>query len=133
MKKTYLLLLLIASVCFAGCSNDDDKVEEQGYTSFTIMQNEIETQANTIVGYYRDGLCHKLVEIGDLKKGIPSNEFIIEDETISNIYVFSDYPFPSHKLDTTLILIKNKKSNFTLERYTRGITVDPKEPQQYPQ
>jgi len=128
MKK--ILFTLLTLIVLFSCG--ENKELEQDYTSFSIMQNEIEEQPNTVVGYYNNGLCLKIAELGDLKKGVYSDEVIVNNDTLTHIYVFSDYIYPSFKMDTVLILKKNRKSTFQLQRHTKGIEVDQNDPCQYP-
>lgn len=124
---------MLSILCFfASCSSDDDNTNNQDYTSFTIMQDQIETQPNTLVGYYKDGLCKKIAEIGDLNKGVESREITVNGKDITSIYVFSDYPNPSYKLDTVFVLKNNQKNKFYLGKKTKAIKVDSNDTAQYP-
>lgn len=115
-----------------GCSSDDDN-ETQDYTSFTVMQNTIEIQPNTVVGYKKDGKYYKVADLGDLKKGVPSSEVKLTDNSITEIYVFTDYN-GGVRLNIIFSLRNNLKNVFLIPESTGGIGFSDKtDPTQYPQ
>lgn len=132
MKK--LLYILFAVTLFNSCSSDDEPVTPtQDYTSFTIMQNQIDNEPNVVVGYKVDGKYKKVASLGDLKKGIPSSEIKITDNSISELYIFSDYMGTSRS-NITFTLKKNIKNVFEIPANAKGIEVkDKSDPTQYPQ
>nr|DAM03171.1 MAG TPA: protein of unknown function (DUF4969) [Caudoviricetes sp.] len=130
MKK--LLTLILLTALFMGCSSDDDN-ETQDYTSFTVMQNTIEIQPNTVVGYKKDGKYYKVADLGDLKKGVPSSEVKLTDNSITEIYVFTDYN-GGVRLNIIFSLRNNLKNVFLIPESTGGIGFSDKtDPTQYPQ
>ncbi len=131
MKK--LLTLLLLTTLLISCSSDDDPEVNQGYTSFVVWHNESVNFKNAVAGYLKDGKYTKLGNLGDLTKGKQSNEIRVDDKNITQIYVFSDYPDVAYKLDTIFILKNNTKNIFQINRYTKGILVDPQNSSQYPQ
>ncbi|MDR1937315.1 MAG: hypothetical protein LBQ73_02290 [Tannerellaceae bacterium] len=135
MRKLFILILLPTLLA---CSKGDDPEPEQDYTSFTFVHHVDATFPNCVVGYYRDGLCFKLAELGDLQRDKESKEFVVEDDDISDIYLFSDY-YPYFidgywviKFDATYRIRNNKKNNFTISADTKGIYVNKNDPVQYP-
>jgi hypothetical protein len=137
MKKLLFLLVLIFAV---SCAEDDGETEpEQDYTSFTFIHHEDVVLPNCVIGYYKDGLCLKIAEIGDLSKDKISPEIIVEDPNIVDIYLFSDY-LPMYgdnqlwvkKIDATYTLKAKSKNNFELDGDASGILVDKYDPTQYP-
>lgn len=131
MKR--LLYLLFTITLFTSCSSDDDPVISQTDTTFTIMQNQIDNQPNTVVGYLVDGKWKKVAELGDLKKGIPSKEIKVTDNRITEIYIFTDYLSP-RKLDKAFNIKPNTKNAFELPSGVNAVLVsDKKDSTQYPQ
>jgi hypothetical protein len=125
-------------VLCASCSKGDSE-PEQGYTSFTFVHHETVVFPECVVGYYKDGLCIKIAELGELSKDEVSPEIVVEDPDIVDIYFFTDYlPFMLDgnlmviKSDTIFTLKANMKNNFTIEPETRGINVNKDDPMQYP-
>lgn len=131
----HLLYLLLTITLFSSCSKDDNDTDEiQEYTSFSFITNEDIVFKNSVVGYYtKDGLCKKIADLGDLKRGIVSDKYRIMIDTLSYIYFFSDYPHPSIKLDVAYILKKNTQNSFEIAKGTKGIPVDNSNPMEYPQ
>jgi hypothetical protein len=76
----------------------------------------------------------RLAFLGDLPQGEYSEEVIVEDDSISELYFFTDYS-GIVRLDDVYILKKNRKNIFDLSaKYTKGIRVtDREDPTQYPQ
>lgn len=132
MKK--LLTLLLLTTLFVACSSSDDDTPTQDYTSFTVMQNEIENQQNTLVGYkLADDTYKKIADLGDLKKGVYSQEVKLTDNSITEIYIFSDYN-NGIRFDKTFKLTPNTKNTIQIPRETKGIEFTNKaDPTQYPQ
>ena len=128
-----LLLILLAATFFISCSSDDDNELTQDYTSFVVMQNQIENQTNSVAGYQKDGNWIKIADLGDLEKGVYSPEIQITDNTITSFYVFTDYNGVV-RLEHECILKPNKKNIFEIPSGTRGTGVtDKTDPIQYPQ
>ena len=131
MKKLLTLLLLLP-LLFACGSDDDDNTQD--YTSFTVMQNAIENQQNTVVGYkLADNTYKKIADLGDLKKGVASKEVKLTDNTIADIYIFTDYN-NGVRLAKTFKLTKSTKNNIEIPNEIGGIGfTDKTDPTQYPQ
>ena len=130
MKKLFLLLI---SVClFAACSDSDDK-PKQDYTSFVFYQTANVNLTNCVAGYKKDNKYYKIGELGDLSKGKYSPEIKMEDNSITEIYFFTDYN-GCVRFDAIYNLTKYKKNILELLETTRGIKVtDKTDPAQYPQ
>lgn len=108
-------------------------LEKQSYTSFQIMQNQIEIQSNTVIGYKIGNYYKRLADLGDLKKGKWSKEVNIEDNSIKEIYVFTDY-MSTRRLDVIFSIQNNKNNMFEIPANTKGIEVsDKSNPLEYPQ
>lgn len=132
MKKLLYLLLILPLFVACGSDDDDNVTPTQDYTSFTIMQNEIEDQQNTVVGYkLADGTYKKIAELGDLKKGVVSKEVKLADNSITEIYIFSDYN-GGVRLAKSYKLIPRVKNEFILSGGGIAFT-DKTDPTQYPQ
>jgi hypothetical protein len=137
MKK--LLLFLLIALC-ASCTKVEVEVDpEQGYTSFTFVHHETIVLPECVIGYYKDGLCIKIAELGELPKDKVSPEIVVEDPNIVDIYFFTDYRAVKdgeylwvRKLNATYTLRANMKNNFEMGPETGGIMVDKYDPAQYP-
>jgi hypothetical protein len=134
--KNLIILACIAVFAVTGCSKAPEPMN-QGYTSFVFWHNEDITLTNSVVGYFpNDGLCHKLVELGDIPQGYYTPEFIVEDESIDELYFFcdnySDGINMAIKLKQTFILQKNQKNTFKIDDKGSD-NVRKSDPKQYPQ
>lgn len=129
--KQILLLLLTLPVLLIACSDDEEKLD---YTSFTFIYHaNVKNFPNCVVGYKIGNEYKKLAELGDLAKDVPSKEVRIEDESINEIYLFSDY-VGTIRFDDIYVLKKNRKNEFLIEESTRGIKIEDKlDSTQYPQ
>ena len=60
MKKTAIILVLIlmASLCFAGCSKNDGKCNEWGETAYEITETDMEYMKKLGIKY-KDELCQE--------------------------------------------------------------------------
>ena len=131
MKK--LLTLLLLTTLLISCSSDDDPEVNQGYTSFVVTIDASSDFPNCVAGYkLQNGNFKKIADLGTLTKGKYSSEIRVDDNTISNIYIFSDYN-GTIRFDDTYKLAKNTKNTIVVKYGTKGILVDPKNPAQYPQ
>lgn len=132
MKK--LLYILFTITCFVACSSDDEPVEpKQDYTSFVVTIDASPTFPNCVAGYKKDGKYYKLGDLGDLTKGKYSPEIRINDNSINEIYIFSDY-MNVVRVDAIYKLKLNAKNTITIANGTGGIKVTNKsDPTQYPQ
>jgi len=131
MKKILLLLLILP---FMACSSDDDK-NDQDYTSFVFEQTVDVKLTNCVVGYKKDGKYYKLGELGDLSKGQTSSEIRVNDNSITEVYFFTDYNLVI-MLDAVYSLKKNTKNIFKLVEGVGGIGVGESgksDPTKYPQ
>jgi hypothetical protein len=129
MKK--LTLLLFASFALLACSRDDNK-PAQDYTSFVVWHNSDVNLIKSVAGYYApDGECIKLGELGDLSKGVKSNEIIVSIDTLNYVYIFTEY-FSPRKLDIVFKLNKKTMNELFIPESTRGIEVDKNDKYQYP-
>lgn len=130
MKK--ILLLLIFPLLFA-CSSDDEKELTQDYTSFVFEQTVNNDLPNCITAFKKDGKYYKLGDLGSLSKGKQSSEIRVNDNSITEIFFFTDYISP-RRFDFVFRLNKNTKNIFKLTEDMGGIIVtDKTDPTQYPQ
>lgn len=129
MKKLFTLLLL--ATMLISCSSDDDN--DQDYTSFVFEQTADVNLTKCVAGYKKDGKYIKLGDLGDLSKGKQSPEIRVNDNSITEVYFFTDYNAVS-RFDYTYVLKKNTKNIFKLTDGIKGIGVtDKTDPAQYPQ
>jgi len=133
MKK---LLFLLFTLSLFSCSKDPDLTQD--YTSFIFYHSETVTFPNCVVGYYdKDGFCIKLAELGELSQNKQSPEIKVENNSINEIYLFSDY-LRAHfsddaiRFDSTYVLKSNYKNTFKIESRVKGIEVDKNNSKQYP-
>jgi hypothetical protein len=132
MKKLLFLSVLILAV---SCAKDDGEQEEnQGYTSFIVVNKTPQFFLNSIAAYYDEsGLCVFAGELGDLAEGGQSPEIKTSDG-IEKIYIFSDFAYPSTiRFDIEFILKRNIKNILTLEGDFRGVRVDRYNPFEFPE
>ncbi len=129
MKKLLALFVVFAAAACSGSNEPDPNAP----TTFVFIHNiENHTLPNCVAGYYADGLCHKIAELGDLSKaGQQTEEIIITDETITDVFFFADMGTTVH-FNRTFTLTKNIKNVFLLSEDIRGIRVDKDNPNQYP-
>ncbi|MDU1904561.1 MAG: hypothetical protein E6772_07235 [Dysgonomonas sp.] len=85
-----LVLLLLSITLFVSCSDDDDD-NIQDFTSFVFYTTEDLKFPNCIAAYKKDGNYYKIGELGTLEKDKQSSEIRVTDNTIKEIYLFSDY------------------------------------------
>jgi len=131
MKK--LLLILFTVSLFISCSSDDDN--DQDYTSFVFEQTVDVTLPNCVAGYKKDDKYYKLGNLGELSKGKQSPEIRISDNSINEVYFFTDYN-SIIRLDYVFTLNKNKKNIFKLTENMKGIIIGEigkSDPTKYPQ
>lgn len=129
------LLYILFTVClFTACSSDDDNEPTQDYTSFVVIYNaNIDKLPNCVSAYKKDGKFYKIAELGDLVKGKYSSEIIINNKSVNELYIFSDY-MNVIRFDDVYELKMNKKNTITIKDGTDGIKVtDKSDPNQYPQ
>lgn len=132
MKK--LLYILFTITCFVACSSDDEPVEpKQDYTSFMFEQTVDNDLPNCIAAYKKNNKYYKLGNLGNLSKGKQSPEIRINDNSITEVYFFTDYNGVV-RFDYTYTLKKNNKNIFKLTTGVGGIKItDKADPSQYPQ
>ena len=87
MKK--LAILAVAILFFAGCKDKPQPEPYQDYTSFVFLNaTQIGTPPtfiNCIAGYYKDGLCIKVADLGSIAPGKYSREIKVSDEKITSV------------------------------------------------
>lgn len=128
-----LLLLIVPFILFA-CSSDDNE-PTQDYTSFVFyLPNNIDvTLTNSIAAYKSGNEYYRLGKLGDITRGQTSSEIKVENNSIKEIYFFTDYN-GCVRFDKTFILTPNIKNRFILEENIGGLSVtDKSDPKQYPQ
>lgn len=131
MKK--LLLILITLPLFVACSSDETESDWQEYTSFVVWHGEDITLINCVAAYKNNGKYYKLGNLGNLLPNKQSNEIVVENESVNEIYVFTDYG-STRRLDIIFTLKENYKNVFEIPGDTKGIPItDNTDPTQYPQ
>lgn len=133
MKKILTLLLIIP--IFIACSKDDDtKFSGQDYTSFAVTIDSSPQFPNCVAGYkLNDGTYKKIADLGTLTKGKYSPEIRVNDNSITEIYVFTDYN-GGIRFNEVYKLNKNSKNSIVVGFQTSGIGfTDKSDPKQYPQ
>lgn len=130
MKQLLTILLLFP--LFIACSSDDDD-NTQDYTSFTVMHNANVELTNSIAGYKKDGKYYKISDLGNLKKGVPSSEIKLTDNSITEIYIFTDYA-GTRMFKDPYVLKPYTKNNIIIPSDASGTPIaDRSDPAQYPQ
>lgn len=132
MKK--LLSLLFILPLFMACSSDDDpKTSGQDYTSFVVANSSSVDLPNCVAGYQKNGNWIKVAELGNLNKGQNSSEIRVNDASIKEIYIFTDYLSP-RRIDKSFNIQVNKKNNFELTGSLSSTTItDKTDSSKYPQ
>lgn len=131
MKK--LLTLLLLTTLLISCSSDDDPEVNQGYTSFVFHQTVDNNLTNCIAGYKKDGKYYKLGDLGDLSKDKYSKEIRVDDNSITEVYFFTDYN-GGVRFNAVYKLNKNTKNVFDLLESVGGTSFgDKTDPTKYPQ
>lgn len=130
MKK--LVYLLIILPLLISCSSDDSE-PMQDYTSFTLENKSSVDLPNVVIGYLTEGRYKKIADLGNINKGEISNEIRVNDSSIKEIYVFSDY-LGTIRADISFNLNQNMLNKFILPSGVKGIAItDKSDPLQYPQ
>lgn len=134
--KNIIYLILVLSF-FISCSSDEN-TEIQDYTSFVVYHNIDVIFPNCIAGYKKDGKFIKIADLGDLSKGEQSPNIIINNNSINEIFIFSDYLPNATKVsimfDYVYKITSNKYNKIEIKSNIKGIEVtDKTDPSQYPQ
>ena len=126
------LLYLFSALCLlVSCS--DDSEELQNYTSFIVSIDDPQTFSNCIAAHKKDNVFYKIADLGDLTRGTFSPEIIVEDKTVKEVYIFTDFN-GTVRSNIIFTLKNNVKNQFIVPYGTRGISVeDRNDPEQYPQ
>lgn len=129
-----LLSLLFILPLFMACSSDDDpKTSGQDYTSFVFHQTVDNNLTNCVAGYKKDGKYYKLGDLGDLSKDKYSAEIRVNDNSITEVYFFTDYN-GGVRFNAVYKLNKNTKNVFDLLESVGGTSFgDKTDPTKYPQ
>ena len=131
MKKLLTLLLILPLL--VSCSDDDPVIPTQDYTSFVFEQTVDNNLPNCIAAYKKDGKYYKLGNLGDLSLNKQSPEIRINDNSITEVYFFTDY-LNTVRFDAIYKLQFKSKNIFKLSSNVGGISVtDKTDPTQYPQ
>lgn len=122
---------------FVSCSSDDNE-PMQDNTSFTVFHNIDVVFPNCVAGYKKDGNFIKIADLGDLSKGKQSPNIIIKNNSINEIFIFSDYLPNATKVsimfDYVYKIKSNKYNKIEIKSNIKGIEVtDKSDPSQYPQ
>jgi len=107
---------------------------EQDYTSFVFIHHVTAEFPNCVAAYLDVNNNYiRIASIGTLKKDVESQEITLTDESISEIYLFTDYLSP-RRFDAVYKVKKLTKNIFEIIDGTGGISVDDiTDPSQYPQ
>lgn len=131
MKRIIPFWLLILC-CLTGCADDKDTIV---YFSHEINA----TLPNCVLGYEKDGQWIRLASLGDLPQGKRSKEFTVTDESIGEIYFFTDYGSTTidgskyaSRVSDPYVLDKGESNHFSLWPVTAFRTVAVDDPAQYP-
>lgn len=128
-----LLYILLGITLFTACSSDDDNEPIQTYTSFVFHQTVDNKLPNCVTAYKKDGKFYKIADLGELSKDKYSAEITVSDQSITEIYFFTDY-LSTRRIDVIFKLQKSKKNIFDLTSAMTGVTItDKSDPTQYPQ
>lgn len=130
-----LLYLLFAVMILSSCSSDDNPViPPLGDTSFIVTIDSPPSFTNCIAGYKStDGTYIKIGDLGTLSRGKYSPEIKINNDLITDIYIFTDYNGVI-RFDEKYRITKNAKNTITVAYNTKGVSItDKKDPKQYPQ
>lgn len=130
MKKYILLFILLPFLI--SCSSDE-KESMQDYTSFTLENKSSVDLSNVVIGYLTEGRYKKIADLGNINKGEISNEIRVNESSIKEIYVFSDY-LGTIRADISFNLNQNMLNKFILPSGIKGIAItDKSDSLQYPQ
>lgn len=130
IMKNLLAILILLPMLFS-CSSDDNDVQD--YTSFVVTIDATPIFPNCVAGYMENGEYHSIGNLGDLTQNKYSQEIILLNKSITDIYIFSDYDGVI-RFDDVYKVDKNKKNIIVIKNGTRGIVVtDKKDARQYPQ
>lgn len=108
-----LLYILLGITLFTACSSDDDNEPIQTYTSFVFHQTVDNKLPNCVTAYKKDGKFYKIADLGELSKDKYSAEITVSDQSITEIYFFTDY-LSTRRIDVIFKLQKSKKNIFDL-------------------
>lgn len=118
MKKTLFYLLILAfTVMFTACGSDDDD-DNNGTmnTSFTVTNtNDGAEYKSAVAGYFENGKCKKIADLGDLKYNVPSAEIKVTNSKATEVFVFylrDDNE--TYRISPGFKLENNKKSDFKI-------------------
>ncbi len=132
MKKILHIISVVVSVAVCVSCSEPESRQTQDYTSFVFIHNFNDlVLPNCVAGYYADGLCHKIANLGDMTKGKYTPEITLEDDAITEIRLFTDY-FGGVVFRRTFQIAKNKKNVFELREDDYSNEVDINDPSQYP-
>lgn len=117
MKKTLSYLLILAfTVMFTACGNDDDDNGGTINASFTVTNtNDGAEYKSAVAGYFENGKCKKIADLGDLKYNVPSAEIKVTNSKVTEVFVFylrDDNG--TYKISPGFGLENNKKNDFKI-------------------
>jgi hypothetical protein len=140
MKKLITILSVIVIAASVSCSEKPDvqpysgePINPNAPTSFVFIHNiDNHTLPNCVAGYYgEDGLCHKIADLGDMVKGVPTPEITLEDDAIAEIRLFTDY-FSPRVFRRSFPIVKHTKNVFELREDDYANEADKDDPTQWP-
>lgn len=105
-----LLYILLGITLFTACSSDDDNEPIQTYTSFVFHQTVDNKLPNCVTAYKKDGKFYKIADLGELSKDKYSAEITVSDQSITEIYFFTDY-LSTRRIDVIFKLQKSVYNN----------------------
>jgi hypothetical protein len=134
MKK---LLLIFAVAVAAACTKvpqggEEPEIDPNAPTTFVFIHNfKTLVFPNCIAGYYADGLCLKIADLGDMVKGVPTPEITLTDDAITEISLFTDY-VGGVVFRRSFPIVKHTKNVFELREDDYSNEVDKEDPSQWP-
>lgn len=117
MKKSLTILLMIILILpFIGCNEEDNDIkQEQEYTSLIIKNADRRRYiGRLIVAIKKDNIYHKITEFTEIEINTSTEEYVIKDNTIKEVYVFliTDMDKEYWRLAEPIILDIKKKNIF---------------------
>lgn len=131
---SFSIIPLIGEPYVVTISQNKTVVNPNAPTSFVFIHNiENHTLPNCVAGYFdEDGYCWKIADLGDMTTGKYTPEITLTNETITEIYLFTDY-FSGVVLRRSFPVRKNMRNVFKLREDDYSNEVDKNDPKQYPQ
>lgn len=129
MKKLLLLILILPF--FISCSDDENEDPTQDYTSLILNFDKPEHDI-VIIAHLKDGIYYRIKSFTVIPM-TKTEEIIINDNLIDNIYIFSVWGDYYYKSTTPLTINYHKKNEYKISTIKKSIVTDRDDPTQYPQ